>query len=206
MYRVDRNNFYKNEKKSTIYTPVNTSNFLFSILEKHINKSGLVFDPCVGKGSLLSPFKKAGYRVLGVDVEDQGFEDTIVMDYLMMEKGFLETPSLVLMNPPFNIEDKTRAFIKEKYGSRPLLPEIWLMKTLELFEKDVPIVMFTPYGFRLNQSFKSKRWQNFINHVYPEIKAIISLPKDLFDGILFHSEILIFNINGLKGHYFCNAH
>ena len=106
------------------------------------------------------------------------------------------------MNPPFNIDGKTKEYIKQNYGGRPLLPEIWLQKAIELFGKDIHIVMFTPYGLRLNQTIDSKRWKKFINGTYPEITSIVSLPKNLFDGILFHAEVLIFNIRGLKGHYF----
>lgn len=111
-------------------------------------------------------------------------------------------PSLVIMNPPFNIDKKTKIFISKHYGGRPLLPEVWLQKAIELFGKKVPMVLFTPYGLRLNQMVNSKRWTKFIEGEYPEIKTIISLPKDIFDGILFHSEILIFNVAKLKGHYF----
>jgi type I restriction enzyme M protein len=106
------------------------------------------------------------------------------------------------MNPPFNIDSKTKQYIREKYGGRPLLPEIWLQKAVELWGRDVPIVMFTPYGFRLNQSDTSARWQKFASNQYPPISTIVSLPKDVFDGILFHSEVLMFNIKGLGGHYF----
>ena len=206
MYRVDRNNFYQNEKKPNIYTPSKTSDYLFSILEGKVDKNGLIFDPCVGGGSLLMPFMRAGYRVLGVDIEDQGFEGTEVKNYLTMRKGEIEDPSLVIMNPPFNIHrDLNREvsqYIRMSYGGRPLLPEVWLMKALDLFPKDTPIVMFTPYGFRLNQTFKSKRWKRFMKGNYPEITSIVSLPKDHFEDILFHSEVLIFNLPDLKGHYF----
>ena len=202
MYRVDRNNFYSNEKKATIYTPQSTSDFLFSILKEHV-KSGLILDPCVGKGSLLKPFIENGYEVLGIDIEKQGFDGRcIYKNYLEVQPGEIETPSLVIMNPPFNIDHKTKSFIKEHYGGRPLLPEIWLLKAIELFGKNIPIVMFTPYGFRLNLTEKSRRWNNFINGEYPEITSIISLPKNLFENILFHSEVIVFNIPGMKGHYF----
>jgi hypothetical protein len=203
VYRVDRNDFYKQQKNATIYTPAATSQFIFSIVQEHIAKDGLIFDPCVGQGSLLHPFVQAGYPVLGVDVENQGFADTLTTNYLALEPGFTkQTPALIVMNPPFNVDAKTKAYIKEHYSGRPLLPEIWLMKSIELFGNSLPIVMFTPYGFRLNQSMHSKRWQRFATGVYPEITSIISLPKDLFEGILFHSEILIFNMPTLKGHYF----
>ena len=80
------------------------------------------------------------------------------------------------------------------------------MKALELFGSKVPIIMFTPYGFRLNQTEQSKRWQKFINQEYPSITSIISLPKNVFANVLFHSEILLFNIAGLKAHYFLNEY
>lgn len=204
MYRVDRNNFYKNEKKATIFTPDYVSAFLFDLLRPEIRKgSGLIVDPCVGEGSLLKPWKKAGYDTLGIDIEDQGYPRTKVKNYLEVQRG--EIPgkvSLVIMNPPFNIDGKTKQYIKEHYGGRPLLPEVWFSKALALFGTRVPIVMFTPYGFRLNQSDTSKRWLKFINEEYPPITTIVSLPKDVFDDILFHSEILIFNLPGLDGHYF----
>lgn len=204
MYRVDRNNFYKTEKKATIYTPDKVSVFIYQITHTLISKKSYILDPCVGKGSLLLPWKKAGWEVKGIDIEKQGFEATIEENYLKIVKGRFAKPSLVLMNPPFNIDLKTKTYIKEHYGGRPLLPEIWLMKALELFGSKVPIIMFTPYGFRLNQTEQSKRWQKFINQEYPSIKSIISLPKNVFANVLFHSEILLFNIAGLKAHYFLN--
>ena len=202
VYRVDRNNFYKNKKENIVYTPESTSEFLFSIISKKIKK-GLIFDPCVGKGSLLLPFLNAGYEVYGLDIKDQGFKSTDLRDYLKIKKGEIKTPSLVIMNPPFNINNKTVDYIQKKYGKRPLLPEVWLSKAIELFGKNIPIVLFTPYGFRLNQTFASKRWQKFIKGQYPAITSIISLPKNLFNNVTFHSEILIFNIKGLNAHYFC---
>ena len=204
MYRVDRNNFYTTQKKATIYTPTEVSDFLFNVLESSIGKEdGVIFDPCVGEGSLLLPWEKNGYDVIGVDIEDQGFPETRVLNYLELTSDEVEEDvSLVIMNPPFNIDGKTKQYIKENYGGRPLLPEVWLQKAIEIFGKDIPIVMFTPYGFRLNQTEVSKRWMKFTSGEYPEITSIVSLPKDVFDGILFHSEVLCFNLPNLKGHYF----
>lgn len=203
MYRVDRNNFYKNEKKATVATPDYVSDFLFSILRPHIRKSGVIVDPCVGAGSLLKPWKSHGYKTLGIDIEHQGFPKTVVKNYLEIGKGDLQVkPALVIMNPPFNIDGKTKDYIKKHYGGRPLLPEVWLQKAIELFGASVPVAMFTPYGFRLNQTDSSTRWRRFIEGVYPEITSIVSLPKDVFEGILFHSEVLIFNLPKLNGHYF----
>lgn len=204
MYRVDRNNFYENEKKATILTPDYVSDFLFHLVSPHIDKgNGYIVDPCVGEGSLLKPWSKNGYRVLGIDIEDQGFPGTIVKNYLeATAQDIPEKVSLIVMNPPFNIDHKTKEYIKQNYGGRPLLPEVWFQKAIELFGTEVPIVMFTPYGFRLNQTEQSKRWMKFVENQYPPITGIVSLPKNVFSGILFHSEVLIFNLRLENAHYF----
>jgi len=202
MYRVDRNNFYQVQKNATVCTPDYVSDFLFSILHSHIKRDGLVVDPCVGEGSLLRPWQESGWNTVGIDIERQGFPKTIVKNYLDVKKGEIAKPALVIMNPPFNIDAKTKEYIKRHYGGRPLLPEVWFQKALELFGTKVPIAMFTPYGFRLNQTEESKRWRRFIEGEYPDITSIVSLPKNVFDRILFHSEVLIFNLPKLRGHYF----
>lgn len=203
MYRVDRNNFYKREKVATVFTPDYVSQFLFSILQPHVPRSGVIFDPCVGRGSLLKPWQADGYRTVGVDIEHQGYPQTIVRNYLELgRKDIRGDVALVIMNPPFNIDRKTKAYITKHYGGRPLLPEIWFRKAISLFGPQTPIAMFTPYGFRLNQTEHSARWQRFMRAEYPPISSIVSLPKDVFPNVLFHSEVLLFNTPQLNGHYF----
>ncbi len=203
MYRVDRNNFYDNQKQATVFTPDYVSEFLFDLLSNEIKPSqGTIFDPCVGQGSLLKPWYRAGYPVCGVDIEDQGFSETIVQNYLAIRRKDVPDASLVIMNPPFNIDSKTKEYVAKNYGGRPLLPEVWLQKAIELFGKEIPIAMFAPYGFRLNQTENSSRWRKFIEAEYPEITSIVSLPKNVYTDVLFHSEILLFNLPRLKGHYF----
>ena len=202
MYNLSRNNFYDNQKSSIIYTPPGLSQFIFDLVQDKIELSGLVLDPCVGGGSLLAPFAAAGFPAIGIDITDQGWPDTHLRNYLDVKPGDYPQPSLVIANPPFNVEPKTKLMMKGEYGSRPLLPEVWFKKTLSLFGRDVPIVMFAPYGFRLNQTIKSRRWQAFLTGAFPPISSILSLPKDIYQDVLFHSEVLFFNIPGLKPHDF----
>uniref|UniRef100_UPI00054CC137 N-6 DNA methylase n=1 Tax=Chrysanthemum yellows phytoplasma TaxID=238674 RepID=UPI00054CC137 len=114
MYRVDRNNFFKNEKKSTIYTPSWVSQFLYDILSPQI-KCGLIFDPCVGEGSLLLPWQEKGFDVLGVDVEKTSFPDLIHKNFLELSQKDLKKQkiSLVITNPPFNLDFKTKSYVKK---------------------------------------------------------------------------------------------
>ncbi len=205
MYRVDRNNFYDAQKNATVYTPKGVSKFLFQILHDKVDRAGTILDPCVGQGSLLTPFREAGYQTVGIDIEDQGFPGTIVRDFLSFSIGEVANPALVIANPPFNIDEKTKALVAKTFGRRPLLPEVWLEKSIQLWGKDVPLVLFAPYGLRLNQTTKSKRWVRFSHGFYPKIRSIVSLPKNIYDGVLFHSEVLIFNVDGLEGHYFYNG-
>ncbi len=203
MYRVDRNDFYKEQKESTIYTPPALSHFIYDILKDKITKDMVILDPCVGGGNLIKPFVDNQYQCIGVDPFYQGFENTIVKNYLETTiEDYPIKPSCIMMNPPFNIDEKTKEYIKNNYGGRPLLTELWLQKTIELFGKDIPILLITPYGFRLNLTMKSKRYKRFLDGTYPDITSIISLPKNIFEGVLFHTEIYIFNVNGIKPHYF----
>lgn len=202
MYNVSRNNFYDDPKNSTVFTPPGVNQFIFDIVADKIDKSRPVFDPCVGEGSLLHPFDDAGFHTIGLDIYDHGYKNTILHNFLTFDAKQMVVPSLVIANPPFNIDLRTKAIISEQYGGRPLLPEVWLQKTISLFGKDIPIILFAPYGLRLNQSLCSKRWLKFINGDYPRISSIIALPKDVYRDVLFHSEILIFNIPDLDAHYF----
>lgn len=202
MYRVDRNNFYTEQKNATVYTPEPVSRFLFNLVSKHISKRGTVLDPCVGKGSLLMPFEEDGFRTFGIDIEDQGYPNTVIENFIAVQVGQYPKPSLVIANPPFNVDTKTKDLISADYGRRPLLPEVWLQKIVQLWGTETPIVLFTPYGLRLNQSLNSKRWRKFLNGDYPRISSIVALPKDVYEGVIFHSEVLIFNMPKLQGHYF----
>ena len=205
MYRVDRNNFYKVQKNATVYTPDGVSEYLFHLLKTP--GKGFVVDPCVGGGSLLKPFAASGYDVLGIDVENQGYLGVLECNFLALEIGDLEArgfavPDLVIANPPFNIDAKTAALAKGIAGGRPLLPEVWLRKIVALWGREVPICLFAPYGLRLNQTCASRRWRAFVDGTYPPISAIVALPKDIYEGVMFHSEVLIFNRPDIAGHYF----
>ena len=162
----------------------------------------MVLDPCVGSGALLRPFVKAGCETTAVDVTYQGFHGTIEKNYLSMSRKELRKPDLVLINPPFNVKDENIEIPSLGGSKRPLLPEVFLNKTIEIFGKDVPILMFSPMGLRLNSRTASARRKRFLDGKYPEITCIVSLPLDVFSGILFHSEILMFSLTMPKPHYF----
>ena len=191
MYNLKLNNYYSNPKNSTIYTPKEVSEFIFNLLKDKV-KRGIILDPCCGQGSLLQPWKEAEYRTWGIDIDPNSSAD-VKMDFFTCEpyeSEWVDENSLVICNPPFN-------------GAYPkLAPELWLDKIIELFGKDIPLVLFVPAGFRLNLTLASKRHAKFEQGQYPPISSIITLPKNIFAGIIFHSEILIFNIPNLQPHYF----
>jgi len=204
MYNLKRNDYYNNEKDYVVYTPDEISEFIFNIMNQEIAPNSLVFDPCVGGGSLVKPWQNAGYDTKCYDILNQGFEGTEVQDYLKLRREDIDfTPGIILINPPFNSDEEMRKVTSEMgFGTRPFMPEVFLSKTLELFGREVPIVLFTPYGFRLNVVHNSKRIVKFLERVYPEITSIISLPKDVYSQVNFHSEIVVFNSKMAKPHYF----
>ena len=211
MYK-NKPNAVRIAKNSTIYTPKEVSEFIFELLRWKIPRTGIIFDPCSGEGSLLKPWQEIeAYQALGNDNDSE-----IARKYNFFNSDFLTSdiddwkrrfqvcskyytyrpPTLILCNPPF-CGNKSK-----------LLPEIWFDKIIEIFGKEVSIVFFAPIGFRLNSTLKSKRYFKFINGAYPPIISQISLTRDIYNlepnnrKTEFHSEILIFNIRGLEPHYF----
>jgi len=204
MYNLNKNNYHQKPKPSTIYTPPAVSQFIYELLKDKITKRGIILDPCCGMNSLLNPWnakysqraKENNYQTYGIDINaytpSNYTTNFLLMSPSQIQKGF--TPTLILCNPPFN-------GYKNRLGS-----EVWLDKIIELFGKEVPIVLFTPIGFRLNLTLGSPRHKKLSEGTYPPITSQITLPKNIFEGVKFHSEILIFNIPGLENHYFYKPH
>ena len=189
-YTIKKNNYHRNKKNSTIYTPPAVSKYLYELLHTHINPK-VILDPSIGEGSLTNPWKNRKCKIIGVDIDKRSknycdkfihskFEDVEIWPY--------KTPDLIVCNPPFN-----------GAKGKKLYSEVFLRKIVELFNSRVPVVLFVPMGFRLNQTLKSARW-NWLKETI-EISSIISLPCDCFNKVKFHTEILIFNIPKLKSHY-----
>lgn len=205
---VNRNDYRKNPKRNDIETPKEVAWFLFDIISAHIKTIALnpkypkvILDPAVGKGALLEPWKqysenfKLQIKTIGVDVEDYSGSVDVFLQTKFEELTYWnnEKPELILCNPPFN-----------QGVGRKLYSYLFLQKMLDLFGKDVPIVLFCPMGFRLNQRKHSDRWRWLRNNGV-EISSILSLPLDIFNNVQFHNEVLFINFPvayKLKPHYF----
>ena len=140
-----------------------------------------ILDPSSGAGALTKPWK--GAKVIA-------FETARGQDFFACP-GHVDC-DLVLCNPPFN---------NESGEGRAFLPQSFLERILQAVAAKTPIVLVTPMGMRLNQRKTSARWRWLRDHC-PAITSIISLPLDIFENVLFHSEILLFNMPRLNPHYF----
>jgi type I restriction-modification system DNA methylase subunit len=69
MYNLNKNNYHKSPKSSIVYTPPEVSEFIFNLLKDKIDKDQRILDPCAGMGNLLAPWKKAGYNIIGVELD-----------------------------------------------------------------------------------------------------------------------------------------
>lgn len=169
----------KGTKRNDTPTDIRICDFITSLVKQYYNPKKIL-DPCCGDKRLTKDF------------------DCDIINYEIKEdKDFLKETNkidcdFVIMNPPFNIG----------YG-RKLAVEVFMDKVLELVDNNIPIIMICPMGFRLNQKVNSKRWRK-IRDEYPPIKSIISLPLDIFEDTLYHSEIVCFNCDLFEPHYFLN--
>ena len=192
LYNINKNNYVSKPKNSTIYTPEQVSVYLYNVLSKHIQPE-VVLDPAIGKGSLVIPWANGRY-IIGVDIDKQGkkYCNTFIHGkFEDIETWSHQTPDLIVCNPPFNGAEKRR-----------LYPEVFLRHMVELFGNMTPMLMVVPIGMRTNICVKSNRWQWMMKNL--DISSIITLPIDCF-GPKFHTEILVFNVSGLKAHYFLNS-
>ena len=198
---VKKNNYLDNPKKSDIYTPAWLSQWIYDLVEKSGMKKDVVLDPAIGMGSLTNPFKENGSYILGIDIDVNSmsvgnwgyngkFEDITEGDWnLATSFAKKKDVDIIVCNPPFN-----------SASGRKLYPEVFLKKIEDMFGNKIPVIMIVPMGMRLNQRLKSSRWK-YIRDNW-KICSIISLPIDVFDNVLFHAEILCFNVTGMEPCYF----
>lgn len=172
---VKRNDYNAKPKRRDVPTPQGVARFIASLFPCE----QMVFDPCVGGGPLLAPFS---CPTAGIDLKTGD-------DFLSWENPEQLAPSLVVCNPPFNLG-----------GGRKLGSAVFFGRIVELWPT-AKIVLFVPMGFRLNQRLVSKRWR-WLRDSAPAITSIISLPLNIFEGVEFHAEILVFNAPELEAHYF----
>lgn len=187
---VKRNDYHARPKRSDVYTPPGVARFLFDVLGG-CNRWDTILDPAIGTGQLTDPWYDDACRIIGIDIVDRKpacqrfihgrFED---------QENIRLLPDLVLCNPPFN-----------GAAGKQLYPEVFLRHAFKLFGIKQPIVLFAPMGARLNQRRKSTRWR-WLRDCGAELSSIVALPLDTFPGVEFHTEILIFNVKGIRPHYF----
>jgi type I restriction-modification system DNA methylase subunit len=187
---VKRNDYRKNRKSSTIYTPVGVAEFLYKILRRPYFKR--ILDPAIGSGRLTDPWLQLPFprEIIGVDIIPRRACCHKYFRGRFEEMWELPKPDLVLSNPPFN-----------SAPGRGLYPEIFLKHIFEMYGPTMPAVMFTPMGMLLNQRKKSTRWR-WLRDCGAQITSIVSMPLDIFPGVEFHNEIVTFNVTDVQPHFF----
>ncbi len=172
--------------RSDISTPLELVKFITDLICSIISKSEIntILDPCAGLDNRLTHYFP--------DTTVIAYEKKLGTDFFDAKKEDCKDVDLVMINPPFNNERK---------GLKTFLPEEFLKKVLEIVPKNTPILIIVPSGFRQNVRKTSKRL-SFLSTL--EINSIVSLPLDVFDGVLFHTEILFLGggaFSKLNSHY-----
>jgi type I restriction enzyme M protein len=209
---VTRNNYIEKPKRADIQTPQWLADRLAQIVKPYFEGMRLrleVLDPACGHGNLLRPFiandDEDCWNLTGVDIAAVLHGDVKLKTVFICGKfedidtWTYREPHLIMCNPPFN-----------GHESKALYPEVFLRHIDKLFGCKIPLVLVCPMGMRLNQRMKTtgkgtaqKRWEYLRDNW--DITSIMTLPLDVFDNdVLFHAEVLFFNMPGLKPHYFIN--
>jgi len=165
---------------SDIETPPAVCQFLYDIISPKYDVH-TILDPCAGNRNLTQPWKRR--KVIGFEITKG--------------KDFFKCPDrvdcdLVLCNPPFSGDHGN--------GRKNLVP-LFLQRILEVVPSKTPIVLFTPMTFRLGLSTTAARLL-WLRDECPPITSIVSLPRNIFPGVEYHCEIVMFNMRRLLSHYF----
>tara|TARA_R110001632_G_scaffold74338_1_gene170181 strand:- start:1118 stop:1651 length:534 start_codon:yes stop_codon:yes gene_type:complete len=168
----------KGKKRNDTPTPIWLCDFIYTLLKDRNYKN--ILDCCSGDCRLTKNFSNS--KIINYEIKEG-------KDFLL-ETNKIDC-DLCIFNPPFSLDN----------GKKELAAETFLDKVIELCGDKIEIIMICPMGFRLNQTIRSKRLKKMKN-IYPEISSIISLPVDTFENTNFHTEILCYNTQYLKAHYF----
>lgn len=178
-HSTNRNRYFENRKNPVIFTPPPLCKWIADIIQPELSNVQYIFDPAVGSGNLLEPFK--GYYLLGCDTE--AFEpsiDTFWQDDFLTWHGDDYPPiDLVVTNPPYNHTAATA----RKWGRKNLLPELFAQKCFDLFGTSIKMVLITPMGLRLNtRCYTKKQGDRYrtMRDTFGKITSIVSLPLDTF--------------------------
>jgi hypothetical protein len=170
--------------RNDIVTPPRACLWLYETITAAYPDIRLILDPCAGDGRLGTPWLRGRRkRRLVAQLEIKRGFDFLALGALPWK------PDLVLCNPPFN---------GIKYKRWRMGPEAFLQKIFELCGYEQRVVLFAPFGLRLNVQRRAKRAKHLPRW---NITSIVSLPHDFFRGRTVHSEILFFNMPRLKPHY-----
>lgn len=107
--------FQRSKARDGLYeTPKEIADIIYESV-KHLAKKdkSLILDPCAGRGRLLKPFKKDGYKVLGIEYNEdvaRGLKRNIgkkfsrsgnILDY---KNNIADKFNFVIANPPFGLQ------------------------------------------------------------------------------------------------------
>ena len=187
------NKQYQQQRNRNLPTHNGTPRLLANWLESLIGSllsPVTILDPCVGAGSLVKPWLQTSKSITGYDINKWPHEKIKFYHKSFFDVKRCSRPDLILCNPPFS----------GRINNNQMMPEGFLRHLCHLFKPLPPTVLFVPMGFRLNQTTRSGRWC-WMQDDGPQIKSIISLPRDMFDNVQFLAEILIFGIKNMKPHY-----
>lgn len=218
---VGKNNYYNKPKENCIETPNTLSRFIFNLYTESNGIAKNIWDIGCGKGSLSFPFNKRVSSCIGVDIniwyKDFYPGKFIPCDFIAQSEELLNKfatknpPDIILCNPPFNykegvVPEEVKLYWRGNgFKERPLYPHVFLHKIFKVFGENAKVILFVPMGFLRNQRvLKSGRYSErytWLLNTKARITGILTVPMNIFDKVIVHSDILFWNIPRIKPHY-----
>lgn len=173
-----------NNELGEYYTPESLSSLIFE-LSKNV-ETNEVYDPTFGGGSLLLPFYKKGYKVLGQEINPDTFElsnllyDNIDLkfgDTLKEDLHYDKQFDLIISNPPYSLKwgqyEDARFPISAPKGAADWA---FIQHIHYKLKDNGKAFIVLPHGVL----FRSNKEKEIRKSMIKYIRSIISLPSNLF--------------------------
>lgn len=146
-------NKYKQNTEREKYDFYATPSIAVTKLLENEKFNNIIFEPAVGEGHIAKVLKENGYEVKCADIIDRDYPKTHIKDFLTTKfKKDLKID--IITNPPFKIAQE------------------FIIKSLEIVEKDCKIAMLLPLTFLESQKRQEFHKTTPLKHIYVFSKRI----------------------------------
>ena len=104
--------------------------------------SHYIIEPAVGGGHIANVLKQYGHSITAIDIKDRGYQNTIVRDFLTIEKEEIGNPGDIITNPPYS---QAAEFVKHALDISDTDTKVAMFLKIQFWESKKRYELFQEY-------------------------------------------------------------